>query len=110
MSLNLSHREDIPMYSSDRIAQLTGCGLLVFCPKTPGMNLLFKENEVVYYDQDDDLIEKIKYYAVHDEERMATAKRGWERAHNSFNSQRVTRYILDTVFNEPHGEAYEWDV
>lgn len=108
MSLNLSHREDIPMYTSGRMTQLTGCGILTFCPKTPGIDLLFREDEVVYYDQDKDLIEKIKYYATHDEERMNTARKGWERVHVSFNPERVTRYMLESVFGEFHGDRYEW--
>lgn len=108
MGLNLSHREDITMYTSDRMAQLTGCGLLTFCPKTPGLQRLFREDEVVYYDHARDLVKKIQHYAAHDEERMSMAERGWKRAHTSFNSKRVTRFILETVFGEPHSEVYEW--
>ena len=37
MGLNLSRRSDVYRYSSDRIAQLTGNGLLTFTQDTPGM-------------------------------------------------------------------------
>lgn len=110
MSLNLSHREDIPLYTSGRMTQLTGSGLLTFCPETPGLDILFGGDEVVYYNDDKDLVEKINYYASHDEERMAIAKKGWEKVHGSFNPQRVTRYLLESVFDEPHREPCEWGV
>lgn len=108
MGLNLSHRNDIPFYSSDRIAQLTGCGLLTFCPRIPGMELLFLEDEVVYYDTDSDLVEKIVHYGRNDKKRRAVAQKGWEKAHSSFGAERVTRFMVESVWGQPYVDAYEW--
>lgn len=106
--LNLSHREDIPFYSSDRIAQLTGCGLLTFCPKTPGMDRLFTGEELVYYENDEDLIEKIFFYAREDDLRCQIARKGWERVHGAYNAARVTRFMLEAIWGQPWSSPYEW--
>lgn len=108
MGLNLSRRSDVHCYSSDRIAQLTGNGLLTFTPETPGMRLLYRDDEVVYFRTIDDLADKSRYYHQHDAERRRIAAAGRARAHQAFNSTRVARYIVETTFGMSSGETYEW--
>ena len=108
MGLNLSRRSDIPYYSSDRIAQLTGNGLLTFIPETPGLRSLFDEGEVVYFERTAELFDKAIYYLNHDDERQEIARKGWERAHRSYATDRVARFITEATFELPLGEAYEW--
>lgn len=107
-SLNLSHREDIPFYTSGRMTQLTGCGLLTYTPETPGMERLFSQDEVVYYKSDQDLVDKILYYAKADDERTRIAENGWRKAHTSYSPERVTRFMMETIFSEPYSASYEW--
>ncbi len=59
MGLNYSRRNDVTLYSSDRIVQLTGNGLLTFSPRIPGFEKLYTEQEVVYFDDQFDLAKKI---------------------------------------------------
>ncbi|MHA3893490.1 glycosyltransferase family protein [Acinetobacter sp. GXMZU3951] len=106
--LNLSRRNDIELYSSDRIVQLTGNGLLTFTPQVPGFNKLYTDNEVVYFNDIQDLIEKFEYYKCNIEQAKAIAKKGWKKSHQSFNSRRVTQYMLEVIFDQPFSEAYEW--
>lgn len=108
MGLNLSRRNDVWLYSSDRVAQLTGNGVLTFTPVVPGFNTLYKEDEMVYYENKDELIEKIDFYQNNDEERIKVAKKGWEKAHKSFNVVRVSKYMIETIFDQPYTENYEW--
>ncbi|MDK9706541.1 MAG: glycosyltransferase [Desulforhopalus sp.] len=108
MALNISRRNDVAMYSSDRLAQLTGNGLLTFCPRVPGMERLFRDDQIVYFDTLDDLLEKIVYYHNHDGECRTIAERGWQRAHRSFNGARVCRYMLELLFDTPFSANYEW--
>lgn len=108
MGLNLSRRSDIPYYSSDRIAQLAGNGLLVFVPETPGFRTLFSEDEVIYFDTTADLVQKAVHYAGHDEERQSVARRGRERAHNSYNGARIARFIIEATLGIRYSDAYEW--
>lgn len=58
MGLNYSRKNDVTLYSSDRIVQLTGNGLLTFSPRIPGFDQLYTEQEVVYFDDQFDLAEK----------------------------------------------------
>lgn len=108
MGLNMSRRNDVYMYSSDRIAQLTGCGLLTLCPRVPGMDTLFSNEELVYFDTIDELLEKIRYYHENDGEAVEIALKGWERAHTSYNCERVTRFMIECLTSTPFSSAYEW--
>lgn len=108
MGLNLSRRDNIPYYSSDRIAQLSGNGLLVFIPETPGFRDLYGDDEVIYFRDGGDLAEKVHYYQQHDRERQQIARRGRDKAHRSFNTTRVTQFITEATFGMAYSEAYEW--
>lgn len=108
IGLNISRAVDIPLYSSDRISQLTGNGCLTLTPKTPQMNILFNADEVIYYDNLDDMAEKIKRYLQDDKARRNVAKSGWQRAHNSYNERRITKFIVEAANGENFSEEYEW--
>ncbi len=108
MALNISRRNDVTLYSSDRLAQLVGNGLLTFCPKVPGLELLFADDELVYFSGLDDLLEKLVYYHYHEQDCRAIAERGWRRAHRCYNSQRVTCYMLELLFASPLTSDYGW--
>jgi len=108
MGLNISRRNDVELYSSDRIAQLLGNGLLTFCPRVPGFDRLFTEEEIVYFDTIDDLLEKIFYYHKHDTERRTIAEKGWKKVHAACSSERVTRYMLELLFHQRSSSDYEW--
>ncbi len=108
MGLNISRRNDVTLYSSDRLTQLTGNGLLTFCPEIPKMELLFSTDEIVYFKDLDDLLSKLIYFHRHPEEGRRIAEQGWQRAHSSYNAGRVTRYMLERLFDQPLSSDYEW--
>lgn len=107
-ALNLSHADDVAWYSSDRMTQLAGCGILTFTPDTPKMKTLFSENEVVYFSDDAELFEKLVYYAENVEERREIAANGHIRCHGSYNAERVTKFMLEAIYQHPFSEQYEW--
>lgn len=108
MGLNISRRNDVELYSSDRIAQLLGNGLLTFCPRVPGLEQLFSDEEIVYFDNIDELLEKLFYYHKHDSERRTIAENGWKKIHTTCSSERVTRYMLELLFHKKLSSEYEW--
>ena len=108
MALNISRRNDVSLYSSDRLTQLVGNGLLTFSPNVPGMQTLFGDDELIYFENLVDLLEKIVHYHKHDDECRRIAKKGWMRAHRCYNGKRVTRYMLERLFDQPLSEEYEW--
>jgi hypothetical protein len=108
MALNISRRNDVTFYSSDRLAQLVGNGLLTFCPRVPGMERLFEDNQIIYFDDLNDLLEKIIYFHRHDRACRTVAEGGWQRAHRCYNSERVCRFMLELLFDSPYTSDYEW--
>lgn len=108
MGLNHSRRNDVALYSSDRIAQLTGNGLLTLTPRIPEFELLFSADEVAYFDTVDELTGLVRHFQKNPEQAAAVAEAGWRRAHRTCAAERVARYMEELAFGKPFSEAYEW--
>jgi len=108
MGLNLSRGETFPFYSSDRMAQYTGNGLMTLIHRRTGYDQIFKDDELVFYDDFDELLKKIEYYIAHDDEAREIAESGWRRSHEIFNERLVTKYIVEVTFREKLSEDYQW--
>jgi hypothetical protein len=108
MGLSLSRRNDNYLYSSDRMAQYIGNGLLTFVDRATGFTDLFTEEELGFYSNIDELSEKIRFYTNHDTTRQEVAKAGWQSIHSRFASDRVAQYIIDRTMDQPLSRAYEW--
>jgi len=91
-----------------RSSKLVGNGLLTFCPEIPGMDVLFGDDELVYFTDLDDLLEKTLQYHINERECRAIAERGWQRAHGQYNNTRVTAYMLKVLCGNPFSSDYEW--
>ncbi|GIT98467.1 glycosyltransferase [Sulfurovum sp. TSL1] len=99
MAINYSRYNDIPLYSSDRIIQLLAQGCLVFSPKIPEFDTLFLNDEIIYFDDFEDLKEKLIFYKNNEEKRLEISKKGWEKAHKMFNSTLITEKMIQKIFN-----------
>jgi glycosyltransferase involved in cell wall biosynthesis len=108
MGLNYSRHNDQPLYTSDRQIQLAANGVMVFCPEIPGFRDLFSDKEQVYFEGVDDLVDKVEFYLANEDERREIAKMGQFRAHQSFNSTRVCRFMLEAIEGQGFSEKYEW--
>lgn len=108
MGLNISRRNDIPLYSSDRLVQLLGNGLLTFCPQVPGMLNLFNGDELIYFEEYEELLEKISWFHSHPDKSRKIAESGWNRVHRSYNNKRITKFMLELLFELPFTSDYEW--
>ena len=62
MGINLSRGKPIKYYSSDRIAQLIGNGLLTFINEKTYLNHFFSDKEIIFYKDIDDLSYKLNRY------------------------------------------------
>ena len=103
------NKEDLYLYSSDRISHYTGSGLLTFTPRDNNLYELYKENEeLIFFDSQEDLLDKIKYFQEHDKERQRIAKNGWLKAHNCFNEKLITQYVVETTFDQKQDKEYDW--
>lgn len=95
MALNLSRRTDVELYSSSRIAELMGNGILTLTPRGAGLESLYAEDEIVYYETIDDLAEKVRHFAQHSAERRTIAQKGWERNHRDYSGTEVAKIIVN---------------
>ncbi len=75
-SLNM-HGDDSPTEAANlRLLEATGCGSLLFTEKRDNLNTYFKDDEVISYENTNDLIEKLRYYQSHDHEASKIALQG----------------------------------
>jgi hypothetical protein len=108
MGLAMSRPNDDFLYSSDRMAQLMGNGVLTFVDARARFDTLFAADELVGYADAGDLIAKLQHFMAHDDERRAIAERGWQKAHAHFNATLVAQWIIDATFDLPPSHAYVW--
>ena len=108
MALNLSRGVPKKYYSSNRIASLLGNGLLTFIDEKTKFNHFFNANELVFYKNIDDLSEKMQKLSLDDSMRKKIAKRGWLKYHKFFNSQIVSDYMINKVFNPSRNNKTLW--
>ncbi|MDA8537657.1 glycosyltransferase [Candidatus Pelagibacter bacterium] len=109
MGLNLSRGKPVKYYSSDRIAQLLGNGLLTFIHKDTMFNDFLGTDEIVLYKNLEDLSDKINRYKIDKKNRKRIAKNGKNAYFNNFNSTKVSKYIIDKTFGVKSKESYIWD-
>ena len=95
MGLNLSRGLPTKYYSSNRIASLMGNGLLTFIDKKTCIGDIFNKNEIILYENINDLSDKIRFYKKNDKERIKIAKNGKKKYFKLFNEQKITKYIID---------------
>ena len=108
ISLNLSRDHETSLYSSDRLIQLMANGSMVISKNIPNIQILFSKDEIVFFNDEKECLEKVLYYVNNDEERKKIARNGWQKAHTSYNSTRVTKFMIETIFQETYSEEYEW--
>ena len=108
MALNLSRGVPKKYYSSNRIASLLGNGLLTFIDEKTKFDHFFNANELVFYKNIDDLSEKMQKLSLDDNLRKKIAKRGWLKYHKFFNSQIVSDYMINKVFNPNRNNKTLW--
>ncbi len=107
MGLNLSRGKPVKYYSSDRIAQLMGNGLLTFIDKKTHYSDFFKNDEMIFYNDINDLVDKIYKYKKDKRLLKQIAKKGHEKYHKYFNSNIVAKFIIDKTLGLKSN--YYWD-
>ncbi|HMY01124.1 MAG TPA: glycosyltransferase, partial [Agitococcus sp.] len=99
---------DVTLYSSDRVAQLTGNGLLTLSPVIPEFELIYRQDELCYFANVDELIQQVEYFSQHPAQAALVAERGWRRAHTTCATERVCRFMEEVIWNRPYSDRYEW--
>jgi len=95
MGLNLSRGKPTKFYTSNRIASIVGNGLLTFIDKKTCLDEIFNNNEIIFYDDLNDLASKIKYYKKNDSKRKQISKNGKKKYFKLFNEKRISEYLIN---------------
>ena len=109
MALNLSQGSSLKYYSSDRLAQLVGNGILTFVDIKTKLNNFFSSNEIIFYKNVKDLCLKIKKYKNDDYLRKKISKNGMIKYHKYMNSKLVAKYIISKTLQIKTKEKFFWD-
>ena len=109
MGLNLSRGEPIKYYSSDRITQIIGNGLVTLIDEKTCYRDFFNDNEMVFYKNVDDLADKITKISQNEKLRKKIASNGRNKYLKYFNSTLVAEYIIKKTFELKNKEKYYWD-
>ena len=109
MGINLSRGKPIKYYSSDRIAQLIGNGLLTFIDKKTFLSDFFSNKEMIFYKDIDDLSYKIKKYKKDTKIGKKIARLGKKKYFKYFNSSIVSDYMICKTFDLKPEKKILWD-
>ena len=109
MGLNLSRGDPIKYYSSDRITQIIGNGLVTLIDEKTCYRDFFNDNEMVFYKNVDDLSDKIIRISQNEKLRKKIASNGRNKYLKYFNSTLVADYIIKKTFEIKNKGKFYWD-
>jgi len=109
MAINLSRGEPVKYYSSDRIAQLMGNGLLTFIDKRTFYNDFFSKDELIFYNNLNDLSYKLNKYKKDYKTAKKIAKKGKKAYFKNFNSTIVADFILSKTLDFKSKNKFIWE-
>ncbi len=106
-ALNINKQEQ-PLYSSDRLAQLMANGILCFIDRASELDSLLGEDAAIWFNQDEELPGLVREVLADDALRRRVAARGRERYRSLFSSERVSRYLVEAALQLPWSRDYGW--
>jgi glycosyltransferase involved in cell wall biosynthesis len=109
MGLNLSRGKAVKYYSSDRIAQIFGNGLLAFLDVKNCFDDFLPKNSFINYNDINDLSYKLNKYKKDSKERIKIAKKGRNFYLTHLNSSIVADYILSKLFDFKSKNNFIWE-
>ncbi len=108
MGLNLSRGAPIKYYSSDRLTQIIGNGLVTLIDEKTHYNDFFTNKEMVFYKDISDLSEKILKLTKDDKLRKMIGRNGKKKYLKYFNSSKVADFIINKTLGLNNKNDYLW--
>jgi len=109
MGLNLSRGAAVKYYSSDRITQIIGNGLVCLIDEKTNYQDFFENDEMVFYKSLNDLSEKIIKISSDEKLRKKIGKKGKSKYMKYFNSDLVSEYIINKSLDIKNKKKYLWE-
>ena len=107
--LNLSRGEPVKYYSSNRIATLVANGVPTLMDDKVKYSDFFSNNEMIFYKNVDDLIDKVKFYKKNEKKRLQIGMNGKKKYFKIFNNKIVADYIASKTLGIKPTYNYVWD-
>lgn len=83
---------------TSRSLEIPACGSMLLAERTPVHQALFEEGvEAEFFDSDEELIAKARYYLENEEKRLKIAQAGHERCIRDYSSARQMSLILQAL-------------
>ena len=108
MGLNFNRQEGYYWYSSARMAQLAGNGILQFTQEDSRFDELLPPESVVYFKEEQDLLEKIIEFQQDDAKRQFWAANARNFFHQEMNVTLYAQYIAEATTLTPFSHDYCW--
>ncbi len=108
MGLNLNRQEGLHWYSSARMAQMAGNGLLVFTHAGAEFDSLFPEESLVYFNSTEELAAQVLEFHQDDAKRRHWAANGRAFFHREMNNKLFAQYIVEASMQVPYSHNYVW--
>ena len=109
MGLNLSRGDAIKYYSSDRITQIVGNGLVCLIDEKTQYRDFFENSEMVFYKNINDLSEKILKVSRDEKLRKSIARKGKLKYMKHFNSTLVADFIINKTLGRENKKNFLWE-
>ncbi len=108
MSLNLSRGKPLKYASSNRIASYMGNGILTFIDERVKYQDFFNENQMLFYKNENDLIDKIIDIKDDTDKINRISKNGKRRYFEIFNNLVVSDFIINRTMGTNPKYKYAW--
>ncbi|MCG8313039.1 MAG: glycosyltransferase [Pseudomonadales bacterium] len=108
MGLNFNRQEGFHWYSSARMAQLAGNGILQFTHNSAHFEELMPKESLVYFHDIKDLLAKIREFHHDDAKRQHWATNARDFFHKEINSKLYAQYIVEASMLIPFSHDYVW--
>jgi glycosyltransferase involved in cell wall biosynthesis len=107
--LNLSRGEPVKYYSSNRIATLVANGIPTLIDEKIKFSDFFSNNEMIFYKNIYDLIDKINFYKKNERKRIQIGVNGQSKYFKIFSNIIVADYIATKTLGTKPSYNYVWD-
>jgi glycosyltransferase involved in cell wall biosynthesis len=107
--LNLSRGKPVKYYSSNRIATLVANGLPTLIDEKIKYRDFFSDNEMIFYRDLNELIDKVKFYKKNEEKRIKIGINGKIKYQKIFNNLIVSDYIVSKTLGVKSRYKNVWD-
>jgi hypothetical protein len=108
IGLNISRRNDVMLYSSDRLAQMAGNGLAILMDRATGYDRLFGPAEMAFFSSVEELAARTRTLVADPAWRCAVAAAGRARYHALFNETCIARYLVEVACDAHDPKTYAW--